>query len=234
MTPSPFIADLAWQDIERRLADGASAILPIGAGAKEHGLHLPINADQIQAEWLASRLAEKRDALIWPAVTYGFYPAFRDFPGSITLSRQTFMAVLSEIVTEIARWTPRGIFILDTGISTIEPVDAAIGERAWPVPVIHLKIHDGPRYRKTAEALTQQQFGSHADELETSRMLVIAPDKTDMRRAAASPGGPIHGALTRENAPSGSYGDPTLASAEKGHELLAAMLADLEDVLQQV
>ena len=37
------------------LRDGAAAILPIGAAAKQHGFHLPLNTDRIQAEWLAAR-----------------------------------------------------------------------------------------------------------------------------------------------------------------------------------
>jgi creatinine amidohydrolase len=228
VTRSPFLADLSWDEVEQRLTDGASAILPIGAAAKEHGLHLPMNSDLIQAEWLAGRLAESHNVLIWPAITYGFYPAFRDFPGSISLSRETFITMISEIVTEIARWRPRRIFILNTGISTLEPVEAAIGGHALPIPVLHLKIHDGPRYRKAAEKLAHQAFGWHADELETSRMLAIAPDKVAMSRAEATPSGPIAGALTRQNAPSGAYGDPTLADLEKGQQLLAAMLADLD------
>ncbi|NJM30117.1 MAG: creatininase family protein [Rhizobiales bacterium] len=95
------IANLSWDRIEPLLAAGAPAILPIGAGAKEHGLHLPMNADEVQALWLAGKLAEKTGALIWPAVTYGFYPAFTDFPGSISLSRATFVTLIREIVTGI-------------------------------------------------------------------------------------------------------------------------------------
>ena len=34
-------------------------ILPIGAAAKQHGFHLPLNTDRVQAEWLAGRMAEK-------------------------------------------------------------------------------------------------------------------------------------------------------------------------------
>jgi creatinine amidohydrolase len=218
------IANLAWDAIEDRLKAGVPAILPIGAAAKEHGLHLPMNTDEIQALWLADKLAERTGALIWPAVPYGFYPAFTDFPGSITLSRETFVATIRDIVTGIKRHGARQVFILDTGISTIAPVSEAI---AGLDSITHLRIHEGPAYKAASDALREQAFGSHADELETSRMLVIAPETVTMSRAAASPRGPIEGRLTRINAPSGSYGDPTLASREKGEKLIAAMLDDL-------
>lgn len=218
------IAELTWDEVERLLAEGRPAILPIGAAAKEHGLHLPMNTDAIQAEWLADRLAEQTGALIWPAVTYGFYPAFTDFPGSISLSRETFIAMVRDIVSDIKHHGARHVFALDTGISTIAPVNEAI---SGLTDVTHLRIHEGPAYKSAVASLRGQTFGSHADELETSRMLVIAPEQVNMNRAAATPKGPIHGPLTRVNAPSGSYGDPTLATREKGEKLIAAMLEDL-------
>ena len=72
--------------------------------------------------------------------------------------------------------------------------------------------------------------------LAVSLMLAVAPDLVDMARAAASPfspAGPHPGPLSPDDpsalnyAPSGSFGDPTLASAEKGKRLLAAILEDM-------
>ncbi len=81
-----FVEHMRWDEVARRIDAGAVAILPIGAGAKQHGLHLPLNTDRIQAEWLAARLAERIDALVWPTLTYGHYPAFVEYAGSISLS----------------------------------------------------------------------------------------------------------------------------------------------------
>ncbi len=66
-----FIERLTWDEIAQRVGAGAVAILPIGAAAKEHGFHLPMNTDRIQAEWLAAKMADRFDALIWPTVSYG-------------------------------------------------------------------------------------------------------------------------------------------------------------------
>jgi Creatinine amidohydrolase len=66
-----FIEGLTWDEVNRRIASGTAAILPIGAGAKEHGFHLPMNTDRIQAEWFATQIAGRFNALIWPTVTYG-------------------------------------------------------------------------------------------------------------------------------------------------------------------
>ena len=50
-----FIERMRWDEVARRIQDGAAAILPIGAAAKQHGFHLPLNTDRIQAEWLAGQ-----------------------------------------------------------------------------------------------------------------------------------------------------------------------------------
>jgi len=221
-----FVAELTWLEVEQRISAGAAAILPIGAAAKEHGLHLPMNSDQTQAEWFAARLSEEINALVWPTIVYGPYPAFSGFPGSISLSAGTFVRLLEETLREILRWHPRHLYVLNTGISTIEPADEAIG-LVRPDSATHLPLYKGRAYTCLAQVLALQSFGSHADELETSIMLHIAPDKVDMAHAIATPHGPFNGPLTRDNSPAGTYGDPRLATSEKGKALTEALMADL-------
>lgn len=235
-TDRHFIERLTWDEVARRIGDGAPAILPIGAAAKQHGFHLPLNTDRLQAEWLAARIAEPVDALIWPTLTYGHYPAFVEYAGSSSLSAATFETLVHEVSAAILGDGCRKLVVLNTGISTLAPVDRALA-RLDAGRVKHLWTHGGPRYPRVAKELTQQGHGSHADELETSLMLALAPDLVDMARAEASPAaiqntpGPL--TPSDENSPnysrSGSYGDPTLATSAKGKMLLAAMLDDLHE-----
>jgi creatinine amidohydrolase len=225
---------LNWDEVRSRIAVGAAAILPIGAAAKQHGFHLPMNTDRIQAEWLAAQIANRIDALIWPTVTYGYYPAFVEYAGSSSLSAPVFEAVIQEVATGVIGFGCRALFVLDTGISTLAPVDRALAGLDNS-DVLHLKIHAGPRYCRAADELAEQSHGSHADELETSLMLALAPDLVDMSRAEASPAvkAETPGRLTPTDisspnySRSGSYGDPTLATRAKGEVLLAAMVDDL-------
>lgn len=233
-TDRHLIEQLTWDEVARRLENGAAAILPIGAAAKEHGFHLPMNTDRVQAEWLAARLSDRIDALIWPTISYGYYPAFAEYAGSSGLSAPVFEAVVHEIVADIIGFDCRAVFVLDTGISTQAPVDRALA-RLGNRDALHLGVHDGPNYRRAAAQLAEQRHGSHADELETSLMLALAPDLVDMSRAEASleVKFEVAGSLTRSDASSpnysrsGSDGDPTLATRAKGEILLAAMLEDV-------
>lgn len=193
-----------------------------------------MNTDRIQAEALAARVADPIDALIWPTVTYGYYPAFAAYAGSCTLSESTFEAMIGDSISALIGYGCKAVFLLDTGISTITPVERVLGRLASDC-VCHLKIHDGPRYKAAVQKLAQQDYGSHADEMETSLMLALAPDALDLARAEASPAKArdARGPLTPSDAASpgysrsGSFGDPTLATRAKGEVLLAAMTDDI-------
>ena len=219
---------MTWDAIASRLAAGALAILPIGAGAKQHGFHLPMRTDQVQADWLAASLAARFDAIVWPTLTYGFYPAFVAYAGSASLSEATFEAVVCELATSLVGYGAR-VIVVDTGISTIAPVDRALaGLRA-----LHLRVYDGPRAREAVRTRATQPHGGHADEIETSIMLALAPDSVSMAHAEASPAsppgpGPMQHAdpAAANHSRAGGIGDPTLATREKGEAMLAAMLGD--------
>jgi len=144
--------------------------------------------------------------------------------------------MVQEIAASIVGFGCGAVLALDTGISTLAPVERALA-RFDVGKVLHLRVHDGPNYHRAAAQLAEQRHGSHADELETSLMLALAPDLVDMSRAEASPDMPyeVAGRLTPSDmsspnySRSGSYGDPTLATRAKGEVLLAAMVDDLAE-----
>src|SRR3982751_7139889 len=105
-----FVEHMTWDAVARRIDSGAAAILPVGAGSKQHGLHLPLNTDRIQAEYFARRLAADIDALVWPTLSYGHYPAFVEYAGSISLSAPVFEAMVQQIASGILDHGCRALF----------------------------------------------------------------------------------------------------------------------------
>ena len=238
MPATPFVNELTWDAVRDALASGAPAVLPIGAGSKQHGFHLPLGADARQAEWFAFEAAKRCGGLIWPTLTYGYYPAFAEYAGSVSLSRKTFEAVVGDVLGALLSQSKSAVLVIDLGVSTIESVAAAIGRFADPARVRHIPIYRGARFEAARRDLSEQGAGGHADEIETSILLAIAPKIVDMARAEASPpgSGAEAGPLSPSDrsspnyAPSGSTGDPTLATAEKGRRLVAAILEDIDAV----
>ena len=234
-----FAAQLSWSEVERRIHSAAIAVLPIGAACKEHGHHLPMQTDLLQAEWLAGTLVQRANVLVWPTVSYGYYPAFTDYPGSISLSRETFQHMVHEILSDICRAGERTVLILNTGISTIEPLQAVADAMPKEMRIKLANVYHGPCYRSEAAAIEEQLYGGHADELETSIMLAIDQQYVSRDKAVAwTPTGmAANGPFSRDQnnprySPTGVWGDPTLASEEKGRRLLAAIVDDLVNAVK--
>ena len=82
-----WIEDLAWPEVGAKLAAGWPVIVPIGARAKEHGHHLPMQTDYLVARALADGVAAQLPVLVAPVVDFGYYPAFLGYPGSQHLGR---------------------------------------------------------------------------------------------------------------------------------------------------
>jgi creatinine amidohydrolase len=234
-SPGAFAAHLSWPEVEQRIQAGAVAVLPVGAACKAHGPHLPMNSDLLQADWLAMALVQRADVLVWPAVTYGYYPAFTDYPGSVSLTRATFQQLVQEILGDIRRAGARAVLLLNTGISTIEPLQAAADKLTGELRIELANVYAGPRCRSVTKAIEEQPRGGHADELETSILLVIARERVVLDKAQTwiPPDMAASGPFSRSDpdnprfSPAGVWGDPTLASEDKGRRLLAAMLDDL-------
>lgn len=226
------LSELTWLQAEAVLTTDAIVVLPLGAAAKEHGPHLRLDNDWLLAEYFKQRVLAVADVVVAPTLGYHFYPAFVEYPGSTTLSETTARDVVVEIVASLAAYGPRRFYVLNTGISTVGPLRASaelLATRGILLRFTDIASIAGPVEAKIAE----QPGGSHADEIETSIMLYIAPHAVDMTKAvrdwapktkkglSRSPDGPGH------YSKSGVWGDPTLATLAKGEALTEAMVAGM-------
>ncbi len=227
-----FLRDLTWLEAEKVLGPDTIVVLPIGAGAKEHGPHLRLDNDERLADGYARLLAAADgvdDVVIAPTLTYHFYPAFAEYPGSTSLRLETARDLTVDVVRSIAKHGPRRFYALNTGVSTVRALEPAAIELAREGIVFRytdVLAVLGPVESEVAE----QEGGTHADEIETSIMLVLAPDRVDMTKAVKDYSTKGTGGLTRDPnkpgtySPTGTWGDPTLASREKGRKVVEAFV----------
>ena len=231
--PGFWVANVSWPVLEERLSKGTTALLFVGAASKEHGRHLPMGTDYFVAQWLGEALIDKLDVAIWPTLNYGFYPAFTEFPGSCSLPNSLFMALVKQVLNDIARGGACQTFVINTGISTIKGIDEAIRVSSNSnVQALHIFRREA--YATIAKELEEQKYGSHADELETSKMLVVSPEKVQFDKARPWDDRRfVPGSFSRRDknspnySPDGVYGDPTLATLEKGKRVLEVIVSDL-------
>jgi creatinine amidohydrolase len=227
------LGDLPWPEAEKQLTAERVVVLPVGAGSKEHGPHLPLRTDAILAEYFARRVVEARSVALLPTLAYGFYPAFLEYPGSISLSFATQRDVVAEICRSIAGYGPRRFYVLNTGVSTARPLRATAEMLAGEG--ILMRFTDLSRVgRPAVDAVRQQKYGSHADEIETSMILYMEPTAVRMDKAVADGASERPGPLTRSQgnqdghySPSGVFGDATLATRQKGEAVVEGMVRDI-------
>lgn len=234
------LEQLTWPEAERAFQAIPILLLPIGAILKEHGPHLPLNTDYLVARELARRVAHATDVLVCPPVTFGYYPAFVHFPGSVNLAADTFRAMVEQIILSLAKNGAQKFLILNTGVSTTAPLTLASNHLA--AQNIRVALANILNLGTRADSVVENKIGSHANEHETSVMLATDASVVRMELARAE----LQAWMTEQNAavrevgpllrthdgvgvycPSGVIGDPTRATTEKGETILRAMVEDV-------
>lgn len=240
-TKGILLEDLTWIEAEKVLTEKTIVVIPLGAAAKEHGPHLKLKNDWLIAEYLKKRVLEQSDVVIAPTINYSFYPAFLEYPGSTSLRLETARDLIIDVCKSLARHGPRRFYILNTGVSTLRALQPAAESLANDGLVLRytdiLKV-TGP----VEKAIGKQEGGTHADEIETSMMLYMAPATVNMKKAAKDYHPSNERGLTRNPkgkgvySPTGIYGDATLATRAKGEQvtkaLVAGILKEIEDLRQ--
>lgn len=230
---------LSWAEAEPVLTPSAVVVIPLGAAATEHGLHLVLGTDERLARYLASRVERAASVVIAPPLTYHYYPAFSEYPGSTTLPLPVARDMTAEVIRSLARYGPRRFYVLNTGISTARVLDETA--RLLADEGIAVRYTDMDQKMAAARTAQRQPGGSHADEIETSMMLYVDPASVDMGKAVRdyNPSA-TGGRLTRTQgvrgtySPTGAYGDPTLATAAKGKAITEALVAGILDDIEQL
>ncbi len=221
------LESLSWSEAQRVLTEDALVVIPLGARLKEHGLHLPLQNDWLIAEYFAARVEKTQPVVLVPTLQHHYYPAFVEYAGSVTLRAETARDLVVDVVRSLARPGPRRFYILNTGISTMRALEPAAHGLAREGILVHFT--DTRAAMREVSGLLEQEGGSHADEAETSMMLVIAPDQVRMELARKDydprdlPGLSPDPESGQAYSPTGAWGDPTKATRAKGERIVEAI-----------
>ena len=239
MLPSRYFIDLTQPEIAAQLKANPLVILPAGS-VEQHGPHLPTGTDTFAANVIAAAVAERLDGLVLPATPFGVTPMHMPFEGTITFSPDTYMRVVTETCVSTARHGARRLLILNWHEGNIPSLaiaaEALHREHGMSVLTVQACYVAEELYGKTCNGLT------HGGEIEALAVLAFRPELVHLDRIDNS-SDPGHGhkmdklrrtrsfqpVLTdiRSIAPTGWFGSPQHATAEKG----ARMLADIADAI---
>ena len=262
MQRTPWIHELRWPEIEAYLASDDVVLIPIGA-TEQHGRHLPLLVDTGWAMAACEGAARAAEVLVAPPLHFGWSPHHMGYPGTVTLGADTLRRVTLDVCNSlIHHGFKRLILVNGNRIANLQPLEIAAVELVNRTGAYVAVADAGLIARKEIATLCEAPDGGleHAAEAETSFALHWAPDHVELSAASAPEfeGGPAasrfdypveldpaktgnavsrfvsaaaHRAAT---APDGLGGDPTLATREKGEAMVAALVANLVALIEEV
>jgi creatinine amidohydrolase len=240
---------MSWMDCRESLHETDLVIVPIGS-VEQHGPHLPLGTDWLNIEYAAVEAAKRCTVVVAPTIKTGISDNHMDFPGTITLRPETLVALIEDYCTSLSVHGFRRFVLLNGHGGNNSAINVAVIKlRRQLAGHIFGHVIAG-LLKKRADGCLEDKLKYHADEGETSRMLVTAPELVRMDRASeeiprSASGlfafGPddsaVHNSFfglprTKACTSSGIFGNPLLATPEKGKKVHEAIVQGLCEVIQ--
>lgn len=254
---SVWMQKLTWEDIEQYIQETnpAIAIVPIGS-TEQHGPHLPLGVDAQEAIDVAEAIAEEAGIITAPPIWYGDAGHHMAFPGTIALSPETVISVLEDVYESLIYHGITDIITVNGHrMANLPTIDTATKDIKAEYPETFFGTID--LVRVAADAYNELREGEpndgmHGGEFETSHMMAKHPDLVreenvvretadGWTRFSSSDYTHMHDSVStassRHDWPEdalGHHGDPTLASAEKGEQLINEIVSNGVEFLEDL
>lgn len=241
---SPGRKRVFWQELWRHELEEAAqqepvVIIPTGS-VEQHGPHLPLDVDIVDAHVIAAAAAsaiEDFPVLVAPPIWTGLSHYKQGHIGTITLSMETYIAVVADICRSIHRNGFERIVLLN-GHGGNRSINQAIGIKLAEEDIFILPITYWDMVTDLLLSSSETDQGSigHAGEWETSLQLYLRPALVGQSRMTGDEVRPDLGPdvrrytafaerlLEREG---GVHGNPATATAAKGQLLFEAARDEL-------
>lgn len=236
-------------------AAGGAVIVPIGAH-EQHGPHLPVQTDFFMAGTVAERAAVAAAergvrVAVTPTLWAGYSPHHMNFPGTVTLRAETFLAVIVDVCTSLWSHGLHRILVLNGHGGNMNLLGSATQVLRFEHDV---RIGVASYWQFALPELAawrQSDLGgiNHACEMEMSLMMAADPDHCHPDKAKDMPsplkskyfssdllaGGVVATAWDfAELSSEGTLGAPERASVERGEDLLNKIVSNVADFVGEL
>jgi len=232
------IEEMTMTEFEAGLKSTHTVLIPFGS-VEEHGGHLPLSTDTIQACEVARKAAEVVPLFVAPPVHYGNCRSTSCHPGTVSITTATLKLLFKDIVRSLHSHGLRN-FIALTGhaggahcMALQEAGEELVAEFAdIQVAVLteYVLARDEGRH------IIETAGDAHAGEIETSRIMHSHPQLVKGRSAEEYPAFPT-GMMVRDKRrywPGGVWGNPAKATAEKGRDIEALVVRKLTTFIKEM
>lgn len=246
-----------WRELtspEFNKIDRATPVVLPMAAIEQHGPHLPLATDRMIAEFLADQLNTRLGAgvLVLPVIAVGCSEHYMDFPGSLTLSHETFSSVCDQYLMSAHCHGFRKFLILNSHGGNRGVCQVLLERFGADHPEFRIAVASWCR-AVTEELFPLNESGAggvgHACEFETSLLLYLAPKSVRLdaieRKATFPTFDWAEEDLLRASrvslyrsmkqiTPNGTWGDPTRATAAKGQQITEIVCSSLSKVISDL
>lgn len=247
--------EMKWPEIKEAAEEDRVVILPVGT-LEDHGHHLPLITDVLITYTICKQACMRipEEVVLLPSQHHGYSPHHMDFPGPITIKGPTFIEYMLDITRSVVHHDFKRILIVNGHGSNTPWLETVARLTIVENPNVLCALLNWwaiPEVVEIAKEIRTSERGgmSHACELETSMMLSIRPELVDMSKAMKDidyhtsryfpfsdffyPSGsvkmmPFWSTLSK----TGTRGDPTVATKEKGDKWLDAAVKGLKGIIR--
>jgi creatinine amidohydrolase len=233
--------ELSMKEAEKAAKEGKVVIIPCGS-IEEHGTHLPLCTDSLQAEYVALGVARKAGCLVAPPLRYGVCNSTRNFPGTLSISFDSLRSIMTDILEDFIRNGFKRLLILTGHAGRSHMIALKLAAKA--VILHHKNEDDRPRIMVCSDYdfafdLRGKEFDdrdSHAGTIESSRVMAIRSDLIKGKGTRNYPNLPRFEIVPDPERyfPSGVMGDPTIASAEKGQRINDYVIEQIVKLVEEL
>ena len=252
--PERFFPYLSWPQVEA-LPDKANTLMiqPVGA-IEQHGPHLPLIVDAAISTAVVGQALHQLDravpAYALPTVYYGKSNEHDGFAGTISLSAETLRSVLMETAQSLYQSGFRKLVLVNGHggqPQVLELVARDLRHQHADLLVFPMFVWGAPHEVEAIVGVDEYEQGIHAGDVETSVMLALMPEQVNMAKAVRelpvlfapdsllSLEGRLPVSWTMDDlSESGAVGDATVATAEKGMQILTSVTAGWAKVFEEI
>jgi len=227
------VADLNWMQVTSHLERDDRAVLPVGS--TEQHAYLSLCTDSLLAERVAVEAAEPLGVPVFPALPYGITPSFLAYPGTVSLSVESFVRVIVEILDSLATGGFRRILIVN-GHGGNTPLAGLAAEWMSAHPGARVKIHDWWKAPRTwAKVRAIDPAASHASWMESfrwTRVAGVAPPRASKPMVDLARLRSLSPAEVREMLGDGSFGGRYQRADHEMDELWAVAVDETRSLLE--
>ena len=226
-------AYLTWKQVDALPRATTLLVLPTAA-IEQHGHHLPLATDTLINNLLLGKALKRIPAELpiyaLPPICYGKSNEHIGFPGTLSVSAQTFLAVVRDLGASISAAGFEKVVIYNTHGGNTSLVDVLARDLRAEFGLRTFSLFGSGGVSFDSVSAQERTYGFHAGEIETAFLLHATPElvhseeytsnyiaRVDQPELLKPEGSSANFAwLTKDIAPSGVMGDPTPASSANG------------------